>query len=77
MGVSLQIWIYEILGGMLLMCQNARVRVYGAWITMNYILCSENYSIFGGLFWSAAGSRRAAKGIRICETRLFLCVTYW
>ena len=29
--VSQQIWLSEIIGGMILMCQNT-VRVYGAWI---------------------------------------------
>ena len=53
---------------MLLICQNATV--YGAWIKIFYVLCSKTYSTFGGLFWSTTGSRRAARGARICETRL-------
>ena len=33
------VWIYEIFGGMLLICQNATVRVCGAWINIHYVLC--------------------------------------
>ena len=32
MGVLQQIWLYEIIGGMLLMCQNTAMQVYGEWI---------------------------------------------
>ena len=74
MGVLQQIWIYEILGGMLLICQNATVQLYGAWIRINYVLRLETYSIFGGsLFWAIADSRRAARGTCICET----CLLYF
>ena len=41
-----QIWLYEIIGGMLLMCQNATMRVYGAWIK-TYVLFSKTYRSFG------------------------------
>ena len=41
-----QIWLYEIIGGMLLMYQNTTMRVYGAWIK-HYVLCSKTYSSFG------------------------------
>ena len=44
--------------------------VCGAWIRIYYILCSKTHSIFGGLFWTPIGSRRAARGAPICETRL-------
>ena len=40
MGILQQIWLYEIIEGMLLMCQNTTMRVYGAWITY-YILCQK------------------------------------
>ena len=29
-GALQQIWLYEIIGGMLLMCQNTTMQVYGA-----------------------------------------------
>ena len=60
-------WLYEILGGILQLCQNATVRVCGAWIKIYYVLYSKTYNTRGGLFWTPAGSRRVA---RICETRL-------
>ena len=31
-GILQQIWLYEIIGSMLLMCQNTTMRVYEAWI---------------------------------------------
>ena len=34
MEVLQQMWLYEIIGGMLLMCQNTTMRVYGAWIKL-------------------------------------------
>ena len=44
-GITLQlIWLWEIIGGMLLMCQNATMRVYGARIKIYCILCSKTYS---------------------------------
>ena len=55
---------------MFLICQNVTVRVCGAWIKIYYILCSKTYNTFSGLFWSPIGSRRAARGTRICETHL-------
>ena len=42
-----QIWLHEIIGGMLLMCQNATMWVYAAWSKTYYILCSKTYSNFG------------------------------
>ena len=47
MGVLQQIWLKEIIGGMLLMCQNITVLVYGAWVKMYYVLCPKSYSSFG------------------------------
>ena len=32
-----QIWLHKILGGILLICQNTTMRVYGAWIKTKYI----------------------------------------
>ena len=34
----------------------------------------KTYNTFGDLFWSAAGSRRAIGGARICETNLLVFV---
>ena len=53
----------------LLICQNATLRVCGLWIKIYYALCSKTYSIFASLL-CAADYRRAARGARICETRL-------
>ena len=39
----------------------------GAWIIIYHVYIKN---AFGGLFWSPAGSRRAARGTRICEVRL-------
>ena len=44
MGVLQQIWLYEIIGGMLLMCLNTTMRVYGAWIKTYYVL-SKTYTM--------------------------------
>ena len=46
------------------------LQVCGAWIRIYYILCSKPYSNFGGLFWFPAGSPRATRGTRFCETHL-------
>ena len=63
-----QFGLYEILGFKLLIFKNATVQVCGAWIRIYYILCSKTYSTLGGLFWTPAGSRQAARGARICES---------
>ena len=42
-----QIWLHEIIGGMLLMCENATMRVYAARIKTYYLLSSKTYSSFG------------------------------
>ena len=64
-------------GGILLIYQNATVRVCGAWIRIYYVLCSKTYGSFGGLFWIPAGSRRATRGPHISETQLIVpCITW-
>ena len=55
-------------GWVLLIYQNATVRVYGAWIGIYYVLCSKTYSTFGAVFCCPVGSQRDARGTRICET---------
>ena len=62
----------EIIGGMLLMCQNITMWVYGAWIKTYYVLSSKTYSTFGNVLKSTASLRQAARSNRIYETRL-LC----
>ena len=42
MAVLKQIWLFEIIGGMLLMCQNTAMWVYGAWIKWYCVLCSKH-----------------------------------
>ena len=44
-GVSQQISLYETTGGMLLMCQNTIMWVYGAWIKTYYVLCPKTYIV--------------------------------
>ena len=70
MGGVKQIWIYEILRGMLLIYQNATVRVDGAWIEIYYVSSSKHLAPLAALIWFPAGSRGAARGARICETPL-------
>ena len=36
-----EIWLHEIVGGILLMCQNTTIRVYEAWDEIDYILSSK------------------------------------
>ena len=57
-------------------CQNATVRMCGAWIRMYYVLCSKTYSKLGGLFWTPAGSQPVARGARICESRLLFVFVF-
>ena len=56
MGVLQQIWLYEIIGGMLLVCHNTTMRVYGAWIKTYYIFCPKTYNSFGNIWLSTASS---------------------
>ena len=42
---------------------------YNTFTYVYYVLCSKTYNNLGGLFWSPVGSRRAARGTRIYETR--------
>ena len=53
---------------MLLICQNATMRVFGAWVRINYVLCLEHIVNVVALYWSRAGSQRVTRGARICET---------
>ena len=43
MVVLQQIWLYEIIGGMSLMCQNTAMRVYGAWIDTYQVLIKKKH----------------------------------
>ena len=40
--VSKQIWVFEVVVGMLLVYQNTTMRLYGAWIKRYCISCSKN-----------------------------------
>ena len=66
-----QIWLIEIIGGMLLMCQNTTIRVYGEWIKKYCALCSKTYDTLHSCHNFLVGLRQAARGIRICEKSLF------
>ena len=72
MAVLQQIWLYEIIGGMLPMCQNTTMWVNGAWIKRFCILClkKQTYNALPSCHNFPAGSRQAAKGAHICETSL-------
>ena len=63
-------WIYIILGGMLLIYQNATVREDEAWIKIYYASCSKHIALLAALIWFPAGSRGATRGACICETPL-------
>ena len=54
------IWLCETMGGMLLMCQNTTMRVYGARIKIYCVLCSKHIAIRVVLSKLPAGSRQAA-----------------
>ena len=56
--------------GMLLMCQNTTMRVYGAWVKTYNVLCPKTYSSFGNVSLSIASSRQAARSARMSETDL-------
>ena len=56
---------------MLLICQNATMRVNGAWIKRYCALCSKTYNTLHSCHNFPGGSRQAARGARICETGLF------
>ena len=71
-GGNIRTLLYGILGGMLLVCQNTTVWVYGAWIKKYYILCSKINRTLWGLFLFPTGSWWAGRGTRICKTRLFI-----
>ena len=57
-----EICLYEIIGGMLLTCQNTTMRVYRAWIKPYYVLCPKHI---------AALCVTTVRGAHICETGLF------
>ena len=63
--------------GILLICHDTIMRVYGAWIIIYYVSCSKTYGTFSSLFWCPAGSRRAARGARTCENCLLLSCIPW
>ena len=65
-----QIGLYEIIGGMLSMCQNTTMRVNGAWIKRYCVLCSKTINTLHSCHKFPDGSRQAARGTRICETSL-------
>ena len=66
-----QIWLYEIIGGMLPMWQNTTMRVNGARIKRYCVSCSKTYNTWHSFHNFAVDSRQAASGTRICETSLF------
>ena len=59
---------------MLPMCQSTTMRVYGAWIKIYCVLCSKTYNTLHSCHNFPAGSRQAARGVRICETSLLMAI---
>ena len=68
-GVFQLIWVCEIHGGMLLMCKNTTMRVYGAWIKRYCVLCSKTYSSSSSLVitsrWFATSRLGAPAFVRL------------
>ena len=60
MGVLKQIWLYEIYGGILLICQNTTMRVNGAWTKRYCGLCSKTYNTLYSTHNFPIGSQQAA-----------------
>ena len=73
-GIIKQNWLYEILGGRLLICQIASARVWGAWIRIRFMF--KNIQDTWWPVLDPAGSCRAARGARICATRLLIIISY-
>ena len=76
MAVLQQIWLYEIIGSMLLRGQNTTTRVYGTWIKIYCALCSKTYNTLHSCHNFLAGSQQAARVARICETSLLSMFAY-
>ena len=78
MRVLQQIWLYEIIGCMLLMDQNTTMRLYGARIKTYFFLCPKTYRSFGKSVIIHRYFATSHWGARICETSLLwksrLCV---
>ena len=70
-----QIWLYEIIGDTLPMCQNTTMRVNGAWIKRYCVLCSKTYNTLHSCHNFPAGLQQAARDARICETSLLSAST--
>ena len=76
MAVIQQIWLYEIIGSTLPMCQNTTMRVNRAWIKIYCALCSKTYNTLHSCHNFPDGSQQAARGARICEMSLLLCSSW-
>ena len=72
MAILQQIWLYEIIGDMLPMCQNTTMQVNGVWIKRYCVLCSKRYNPLHNCHNFPAGSLQADRVARICETRQLL-----
>ena len=75
MGVLQQIWLYKIIAGVLLMCQNTTMRVYyGAWIKTYYVYVQKHIAAL-----EMCHNQPLVRNI--CETGLFANVSvysiYW
>ena len=60
-GVLWQIWTYEIFGGMLLICLNTTMRVYGAWMKRCCVLYQKHIAPRVVLSQLPAGSQQAVE----------------
>ena len=70
MAVLQQVWLYEIIGGTLPMCQNITMPVNWAWIKRYCVFCSKTYNTWHSCHNFPAGSREATRIARIYETSL-------
>ena len=66
----MDIWLYEIYGGMLLICQNTTMQVNGAWIKRYCVLCLKKDNTLHSCHNVPAG--QAAMGASICEMSLLV-----
>ena len=67
-GVLQLIWLCEIIGGMILMCQNTTMRIYGARIKRYRVLCSKHIAARSSLVitscWFATSRLRVPASVR-------------
>ena len=71
MAVLQPIWVSEIIGGMLLMCQNTTTRVYGPWIKTYFVFCVQKRVVAMGMCYNPALVRDKPLGSPASVKRVF------